>query len=67
MCSKGLLNGPCGGASLGKCEASKDRDCAWELIYNRLKQQGRLDKLLETFNFYDNALQAHPARISKDL
>lgn len=44
-CPKGLLNGPCGGARKGKCEVSADRDCAWELIYRRLRQQGRLDLL----------------------
>lgn len=44
-CAKGLLNGPCGGARKGKCEVSADRDCAWELIYRRLRQQGRLDLL----------------------
>ena len=66
ICAKGLLNGPCGGASLGKCEAGNERDCAWELIYNRLKQQGRLDSLQQTSNFYDNQLQAHPARIIKE-
>jgi len=40
-CSKGLINGPCGGAKNGKCEVSKDKDCAWENIYNRLKGQNR--------------------------
>lgn len=44
-CTKGLLNGACGGASRGKCEADKTRDCGWELIYHRLAQQGRLDQL----------------------
>ena len=44
-CPKGLLNGPCGGAKNGKCEVSDARDCAWELIYDRLRQQGRLDSL----------------------
>lgn len=43
LCAKGLLNGPCGGASEGKCEVFKDRDCGWQLIYERLKQIGRLD------------------------
>ncbi|MDD5450137.1 MAG: methylenetetrahydrofolate reductase C-terminal domain-containing protein [Candidatus Omnitrophica bacterium] len=43
LCAKGLLNGPCGGVSKGKCEADRDRDCAWVLIYNELKRQGRLD------------------------
>jgi ferredoxin len=47
QCAKGLLNGPCGGASNGKCEADPTRDCAWELIYNRLKQLGELDKWKE--------------------
>lgn len=45
MCTKGLLNGACGGASKGKCEADKSRDCGWELIYQRLEQLGRLDNL----------------------
>jgi ferredoxin len=41
-CHKGLLNGPCGGTNNGKCEVDKEKDCAWTLIYNRLKEQGRL-------------------------
>lgn len=42
-CSKGLLNGPCGGMADGKCEAGgHTRDCAWVLIYESLKRQGRL-------------------------
>ena len=45
LCAKGLLNGPCGGASEGKCEISKDRDCGWHLIYERLKALGKLDLL----------------------
>ncbi|MFC1580208.1 methylenetetrahydrofolate reductase C-terminal domain-containing protein [Thermodesulfobacteriota bacterium] len=36
-CSKRLLNGPCGGSSNGKCEISPDMDCAWQLIWDRLK------------------------------
>jgi ferredoxin len=42
-CHKGLVNGPCGGTNNGKCEVDKERDCAWTLIYQRLKEQGRLD------------------------
>ena len=42
-CHKGLLNGPCGGTNHGKCEVDKEKDCAWTLIYERLKKQGRLD------------------------
>ncbi|MEW6227441.1 MAG: methylenetetrahydrofolate reductase C-terminal domain-containing protein [Bacillota bacterium] len=44
-CSKNLLNGPCGGSQGGKCEVSKDIDCAWQLIYDRLATLGRLDLL----------------------
>jgi hypothetical protein len=44
-CHKGLLNGPCGGTNNGKCEVDKERDCAWTLIYNRLKDQNRLDSM----------------------
>ena len=42
-CHKHLLNGPCGGTNNGKCEVDKEKDCAWTLIYQRLKEQGRLD------------------------
>ncbi len=44
-CHKGLLNGPCGGTNNGKCEVDKEKDCAWTLIYNRLKDQNRLDSM----------------------
>ena len=42
-CHKGLLNGPCGGTNNGKCEVDNEKDCAWTLIYQRLREQGRLD------------------------
>jgi len=38
ICAKSLLNGACGGSKNGKCEAGQDKDCAWVLIYNRLKE-----------------------------
>jgi hypothetical protein len=44
-CSKSLRNGACGGASKGKCEVSPEKPCGWELIYERLKEVGRLDQL----------------------
>jgi len=43
LCSKGLLNGPCGGSKNGKCEVDKEQDCGWQLIYERLKKIGKLD------------------------
>ena len=45
QCAKELLNGPCGGSMDGKCEVNRENDCAWELIYKRLKVIGRLDML----------------------
>jgi ferredoxin len=44
-CHKGLVNGPCGGTDNGKCEIDPEKDCAWTLIYNRLKELGRLDSM----------------------
>ena len=44
-CTKSLINGACGGASQGKCELDPEKDCGWELIYERLKQKNQLDKL----------------------
>ncbi len=44
-CTKGLLSGQCGGANKGKCEVNPERDCGWELIYDRLKRLNQLDKL----------------------
>ncbi len=41
-CHKHMVNGPCGGTNNGKCEVDKEKDCAWTLIYKRLKEQGRL-------------------------
>lgn len=44
-CAKSLLNGPCGGSSDGKCEISKDTDCAWHLIIERLEALGELERI----------------------
>jgi len=53
-CAKSLVSGACGGASHGKCEVSPDRDCGWELIYNRLKAKNQLDKLRIFINPLDH-------------
>jgi hypothetical protein len=42
-CAKRLFNGPCGGSTNGKCEISKDIDCAWQLVVDRLEALGKLD------------------------
>ncbi|MFH2093578.1 MAG: methylenetetrahydrofolate reductase C-terminal domain-containing protein [Pseudomonadota bacterium] len=46
-CSKGLFNGPCGGTNNQSCEISQEIPCAWLDIYNRLKEQNRLDDILK--------------------
>jgi hypothetical protein len=44
-CPKALTNGPCGGMLNGKCEVGNyENDCAWYLIYERLKALGRLEE-----------------------
>jgi len=39
-CSKRLLNGPCGGSTGGKCEINPEIDCAWHLIWEKMKALG---------------------------
>ena len=46
-CAKQLLNGPCGGSQDGVCEIDPDTPCAWQLIYDRLAEMGRLDEMEE--------------------
>ena len=46
-CSKGLLNGACGGTKDGMCELSPERPCGWVQIYDRLKSLGKLEQLKE--------------------
>ncbi len=46
-CAKSLFNGPCGGSSGGKCEISENVPCAWQTIYDRLAEMGRLDEMDE--------------------
>ncbi|MCR4403894.1 MAG: methylenetetrahydrofolate reductase C-terminal domain-containing protein [Candidatus Acetothermia bacterium] len=52
-CSKSLLNGPCGGSQEGRCEVDPSLECAWHLIYERLKALGRLDSLAEIWGVRD--------------
>jgi hypothetical protein len=64
-CTKSLVSGACGGANNGKCELSPDRDCGWELIYDRLKAKGQLDKLKVSINPLDHQkLMADPKLMS---
>lgn len=67
-CAKGLLNGPCGGSRGGKCEVNPEMDCAWQLIYDRLKALGQLERLEEFVppNDWSKAHQAGPRVIIRE-
>ena len=58
-CSKRLLNGPCGGSTNGKCEISPEVDCAWQLIWDRLKALGMEKR-------YEEIMWAKDWRTSRD-
>jgi len=62
-CSKGLLNGPCGGAVAGRCEVDPERPCAWGRIYDRLEATGRLDELAAVQPPKRHNIHVQPAQI----
>ncbi len=52
-CAKSLFNGPCGGSQDGHCEVNAEIECAWQLIYDRLKALGELHRLEEVMLEHD--------------
>ena len=65
-CEKQLLNGPCGGQAKGKCEVGGwKNDCAWVLIYNRLKEKGRLDQFTKFREQRDFRISQSPREINE--
>ncbi len=63
-CAKGLMNGPCGGMANGKCEVGGHvRDCAWVLIYKRLKEQGRDEVFKKIRPAVDRSRRAQPQEL----
>lgn len=64
LCAKSLLNGPCGGAKDGKCEVDKNRDCGWQLIYDRLEALGKLDQMKIYMPPKNNAKWSRPRSIT---
>lgn len=49
LCSKYLVNGMCGES----CKVGSNRDLGWHLIYNRLKELGKLDDLRKVTTLRD--------------
>ncbi|MDR3154087.1 MAG: methylenetetrahydrofolate reductase C-terminal domain-containing protein [Deltaproteobacteria bacterium] len=67
-CSKSLLNGPCGGSAGGKCEVSKDIDCVWHLIVEKLSAAGGLEKFMgiELVKDWKTSRDGGPRRIARE-
>jgi len=63
-CAKGMRNGPCGGATPGRCEVEPSRPCTWHLIYRRSERMGRLDRLLEVQAPLDGLRTGHETWLS---
>lgn len=67
LCTKGLLNGPCGGSDKGKCEVDKERDCAWVLIYKELEKGKQLDNFRKIQPARDFKKTAKPHKVLMSL
>ena len=66
LCAKGLLNGPCGGTGDdGSCEVSPDHPCGWKLIFDRLKELGRLEDMRRMVEPRDYRKRAIPDAIRR--
>ena len=67
-CAKGLLNGPCGGSLDGKCEVNSEMECIWQLIYERMKKLGQIDRLGKSVGAKDwsTSLSGGPRKIIRE-
>ena len=67
-CAKGLLNGPCGGSLDGRCEVNSEMECIWQLIYERMKKLGQLDRLGRSVGAKDwsTSLSGGPRKIIRE-
>ncbi len=67
-CAKRLFNGPCGGSRDGRCEVNRDIECAWQLIYERMKARGQLDRLTEIAPIMDwsRGIDGGPRRVVRE-
>ena len=65
-CTKGLLNGPCGGTNNGKCEVDQEKDCAWTLIYKQLEKQGKLDLMRAYYSPRNFQVVVRPGKVTAE-
>jgi hypothetical protein len=63
QCPKALLNGPCGGAAEGMCEVNPECECAWLMIYTKLKEQKRLHLLKKISPPKDHSGSIQPRKV----
>ncbi|MCX7047435.1 MAG: methylenetetrahydrofolate reductase C-terminal domain-containing protein [Candidatus Sumerlaeota bacterium] len=68
-CAKPLFNGPCGGSREGKCEVNPDLECGWQLICDRAKSIGVLDRLATTIaptQDWSTSLDGGPRKVIRE-
>jgi ferredoxin len=67
-CAKRLFNGPCGGSKDGRCEVNREMPCAWQLIYDRMKALGQLERLTEIAPIMDwsQGIDGGPRRVIRE-
>lgn len=64
-CPKGLVNGPCGGIKKRKCEVDERIECAWIMIYDRLKKLGKLGEMRKVSPPKDHTKSKRPQSSAK--
>jgi ferredoxin len=68
VCTKGLINGQCGGAKDGRCEVEPEvRPCGWQLIYERLEKLGQLDKMRKMVPLKDYSKMQPPKNLRSTI
>jgi len=65
-CSKGLLNGPCGGSADGKCEVGDGRDCAWAMINEKLRLLGKEEDIGKVHKARRNMARSRPRKVERE-
>lgn len=63
-CPKQLRNGPCGGASKGKCEVNTGKNCVWEEIYEGADSLAKIEPLSRFQKPIDNRLTNKSAMVN---
>jgi ferredoxin len=66
--AKRLFNGPCGGSRQGKCEIDPELECGWQLIYDRAKSLGILDRLesLAAVHDWSTGVDGGPRKVVRE-